>query len=192
MDENIAILHQAIKSAIMLYAQMARTSEPPPESFIRDLCAVELHRNNFWAVRIEMPARDCAAWGIDRAKLQHLSRNFLIDMACFREHGGKSSDLLMLVEFKLWTNRDTVAKDVARLNELISLLPDNQGVMGYVVSVPHYENAAKVREALEDFAEHFMLSREVAASGEPFPTGADILGPSAGIAIIDVRNHHRS
>jgi hypothetical protein len=40
--------------------------------------------------------------------------------------------------------------------------------MGYVVSVPHYENAAKVREALEDFTKHYLLSREVAASGEPF------------------------
>ena len=64
--------------------------------------------------------------------------------------------------------------------------------MRYVVSVPHYQNAAKVREALEDFAKHFMLSREVAASGEPFPTSDDIMGPSAGIAIIDVRNHRRS
>jgi hypothetical protein len=62
--------------------------------------------------------------------------------------------------------------------------------MGCVVSVPHYENAAKVQEALEDSAKHFMLVRE--ASGEPFPTSDDIMGPSAGIAIIDVRNHHRS
>lgn len=191
--DHIALLRGATKKAILDYARMACTSETPPESFIRDICAQELHRNGSLFVRIEFPARDCAKWDFDRSKLKYLSKDFRIDLVCFREPGSRKADLEMLVEFKLWTDQADVSKDVDRLRELTSLLTvadenSSDRVAGYVVCVPHYENLKRVRGAISDFAKHFGFDRGSPEPGAPFVTGDYIDGPSAGIVIIDVND----
>jgi hypothetical protein len=191
-DMHEALLHRATKAAILDYAGMSQTGEAPPETFIRDICAIKIHQEKSWCVRIELPARDCTQWTIDRSKLIHLSKDFRIDLVCFRERGGKASDLEMLVEFKLWTDYDDVLKDVRRLQEMIELLSkaDKQlaeRVKGYVVCVPHYESFQRVNGAVFEFSKRFELVQKNNDENIPFLTNARSSESAAAIIILDVK-----
>jgi hypothetical protein len=189
-ESNIVLLRDAAKTAILDYARMARTSEPPPESFIRDVCALELHRKKSWTVRIEFPARHTAQWDVERPKLVHLSKNFLIDLVCFRQPGSHLVDLEMLVELKLWADVGKVLADINRLRELSSSLTETGKVTSskleiYVVCVPHYPTLAAVQDSISYFFRHYRFDRGLA---EPFLTGDDPHGAAAAVIILDAND----
>lgn len=182
-------LFLATKKAIVEYADMSKTGEAPPESFIRDICALTLKNEMDCRVRIEFPARDTLGWHVDRTTLVHLSRNFLIDLVCFSPQGQRPSDIEMLVEFKLWTSFDDVAKDVHRLRELLELIAETNGsqatkAKAYAVCVPHYENLARVQCAISEFAERFSFEANDPHGCTLFETGK-AGGSAAGIVILD-------
>jgi hypothetical protein len=191
-EENVSLIKDATKKAILSYAKMAQTSDIPPEGFIRDFCAIHLHQSKGWCVRIELSARDCESWGIDRTNLLVLSKNFLIDLACFNAAWRRGPQhLQMLVEFKLWTSRNQVVKDIRRLKEIIGILrevdqSDQHPVNGYVVCLPHYSTAKEVVDAVTELKSR-IPSAGVYFDGA-FQTDELIEGPSAAIVVIDVNS----
>lgn len=180
------LLLASTKAAIIQYADMSNTNEPPPESFVQHLCAINLWEQTRCIVRVEFPVRDCAHLNFDRSRFEHLSRNFVIDLVCLRSDGQRPAEIETLVEFKLWTAAKHVGRDVSRLRELLRYLPalSQNGAKGYVVCVPHYPNIAQVRKAISDFSEHFLSQDDDAYTSEVFETGSS--GAAAGIVILDV------
>jgi hypothetical protein len=140
------LLLASTKAAIMRYADMSETNEPPPESFVQHLCAINIWEQTRRIVRVEFPARDCAHLNFDRSRFEHLSRDFLIDLVWLRSDAESPAEIEALVEFKRWTAAKHVGRDVSRLRELLSYLParNESGAKGYVVCVPHYPNIAQV------------------------------------------------
>lgn len=183
------LLFSATKKAITEYAEMSRTGEAPPETFIRDVCALALKNETGWLIRIEFPARDTLNWGVDRTKLVHLSQNFLIDLVCFAGEDKRVSNIEMLVEFKLWTRFDHVTRDVHRLREILGLIAQEDGSRvtaagGYAVCVPHYENLSRVKRAISEFSGRFCFDVNDPHTCASFETGK-AGGPAAGIIILD-------
>jgi hypothetical protein len=187
VEGHVEIIRDATKKAILEYAQMASTSEEPPESFIQHYCALELYRKQAWNVRIEFPARHASNWNIDKSKLIHLTKLFRIDLVCFRQAGGLLEHLEMLIEFKRWADTKDVALDLNRLREIRGLLmearPEAREVGIYSICVPHYATLAEVERAITNFKNHYRPEHS-----ESFMTKEGSDRGAAGIIILDASN----
>jgi hypothetical protein len=184
---HVEMIGDAAKKAILEYAQMANTSEEPPESFIQHFCALELYRKTAWNVRIEFPARHVSGWNIDRSKFKHLSRDFRIDLVCFRQAGGLLEHLEMLVEFKRWTVTKDIEVDLNRLREIRGLVANGKSgdpqIGIYSVCVPHYSTLAEVEVAISNLENHYRTEHS-----ESFMTREGTDRGAAGIIILDANN----
>jgi len=186
------LISDATTEAIRLYATMAQTGEPPPESFLRDICAVQLFNKEGWCIRPEFPARHAAELFIDTSNgYKSLSKNFLIDLVCFRRTADQHEVPLFLVEFTLWTSIRKIAREFDRLKEFISLSAKPQSkyrIKGYVVCTPHYETSTIVKETIEELRDNSKreFTRFDFHASAPFQTGDHASGPAASVIVIDV------
>jgi hypothetical protein len=195
MHSHIPLLQQATKRAIETYAEVAATSENPPEQFISHICAVELHNATSWTIRPELPARECVdRWSLDRNQLLHLNKDFRFDLACFGKPGGELQNLQMLVEFKLWTSIDLIYLDFLRLAEASNLISKKHGeifskIGSYIVCTPHYATRKRVDDAIDALKGNSakLFRKFFFENTDPFETASSSSGLGyASVIVIDV------
>ncbi|UYO52051.1 hypothetical protein [Rhodopseudomonas palustris] len=179
------MLYDCAQNAAVRFARIARTFEPPPESFLVSSCMIDIFEQNpDWCLRPELPSRECSDWGIPKDDpASPLLGSFRIDLACFRSSKRTAADATLLVEFKLWTNRYDVERDLARLRALTSAISGvsrSHPLEAYVICCPHYETLQRVEDAIEYFATIFKFQRRPA-----FLTTDGGSKASAGIVVLN-------
>ncbi|WP_156332518.1 hypothetical protein [Rhodopseudomonas sp. AAP120] len=183
------MLYESARKAISRFAQIARTLDAPPESFLVHSIMLDIHEQHpDWCIRPEFPSRECADWGIPTDDPQSpLLGNFRIDLACFYSPERKATDAALLIEFKLWTNQHDVARDLARLKALTNAIANaerDRPLEAYVVCCPHYATLEKVDSAIKYFRTVFKFHERPA-----FPTSEEIATGSAGVVVINALDH---
>lgn len=173
-------------AAIRDYAKMAERL-PAPESFLRDACAIRIHKELQQTVSVELPIRTFVnGWNLERFEFVGLG-SFRIDLAVFLKCPiVKRINLDSLVELKLWTNRYKIADDVRRLKQVCRAVnaanttDQRHRTKGYVVVCPqYYQGLAALKRASSDLLYRFPVcwskDEECAVSEYIFGIGSAVI-----------------